>query len=170
MIASGIRIDQLSKYGLGGHDPPKDAVDALQELDKNLLLIWNIDQWEIYRNQDNLIHWQKSCPTKGLTITSGIKNWLQKFDTSRGGRWDIADRKKQFLSSLYSGLAEDAQLARAREAESMREVTSLSRFAQGKLFGGSGISVPEGPVIGHNNGVPVRMYRRKIGGNRSIIT
>ena len=167
MIASEINESELSKYGLGGHDPPKDVVDALHELDKNLVLVWNSDQWEVYRRQNGKFYWQKSCPVKGLTITPGIKSWLQKLDSSCGGRYDVDDRKKQFLESMYAGLAHEASIQREIRSEQMREISSMSNYAERAMFGAPGISVPAGPVVGHNNGVPIRMYRRKVGGNRS---
>src|SRR3990172_5493047 len=89
--------------------PPDDVAAALRQLDSALELLWNNDdgQWEVYRlkhkgvipSQD-LMHWQMSAPNKGTFITTGIVDWLKKYDTSLGGRLSKEDLQNRWLKQF----------------------------------------------------------------------
>ncbi len=108
MIISLVRRCDLEQFNLGGRIPPKDATKALKELEDCLELIWNVDQWEIYRlrkrglisGEDELYH-QMSSPSKGTGIGPWIKSWLQKFDSNPGGLKDKDELTKKWLQDVH---------------------------------------------------------------------
>jgi hypothetical protein len=91
------------------HEPPKEVMIALHQVDQNLDLLWNEDdnQWEIYRIKqkgitrgEDVLCWQMSAPVKGLMITVGIADWLKKYDTNVLGMYDQDQMKNKFLSMI----------------------------------------------------------------------
>jgi ribosomal protein S20 len=163
MIVDKIERHEFKNYGLGGHDPPGETVSALREVNKNLELIWNQDdsRWEIYLSRGDTLYWQNSAPVTGLTITPGLKTWLQKFDSSKGGKLDQEDREKRYLESLYAGFDKLAKRRLVEKEETKREVSSVCKSAMGYMDNAKGnrIVVP-GPVVGMMNGKPLRLIKK----------
>lgn len=163
MIVDEIKRHELSKYNLGGVSPPRDATRALQELNKNLELVWNADdnRWEIYLARGDTLIWQNSAPVSGSLITAGIKTWLQKFDTTKGGQFDQQDLEKRYGESLRLMLSKRAKKEEAHHKELAYQRKDVCDYL-GNFFDSHKspfISVP-GPIIGTHNGKPVRLYRK----------
>jgi len=118
-----LKRHELSKYNMGGIEPPEDTAKSLKELNKNLELVWNKDdnRWEIYLVRGDTLHWQNSSPVLGSTITPGIKTWLQKFDTTRAGRLDHDDRIKRFGEHVRLILSNRQRRTANREIEQAYE-------------------------------------------------
>lgn len=163
MIIDEVKRCDLHKHGLGGHDPPSNVVAKLKELNKDLELVWNGDdtRWEIYQARGDTLYWQNSAPVLGLAITPGITDWLKKFDTSRGGRFDQQDREKQFLESLYEGLDKQAERKRKQQEDMEYGLKDVCKFAERALFGTKQVVMP-GPVVGQTGkGKSIRMYKKE---------
>lgn len=137
MIITTLKRREFPNFWLGGKEPPKVALDALKELDKQLELVWNKseNQWEIYRlkspglspGEDTLYH-QMSAPTKGTIIGAGIKTWLQKYDTSGGGLKDKDELVKQWFGEVKERNYRREQKAQKRRNEYYYNQNTILQF------------------------------------------
>lgn len=105
----------IPKFNL---QPPKEVVDELKRLDKDLELIWNEDdgQWEFYRvtaraarRDDDTLAWQISAPFKGSIITPGIVNWLRSKDSTEGGKLSKKELEDKFVKFVRTACYDEKQ-------------------------------------------------------------
>jgi len=164
LLVDEIKKYDLRKFGLGALKPPEDVFKALCELNRDLELVWNEDdnRWEIYLVKGDTLYWQNSAPVLGSNITTGIKTWLQKFDTSKAGRLDNKDREKRFAEDLRLMLSNNVKKNQAKHKEFSYErkdiIHYLSRHFDNMKPGW--ISVP-GPAVGNFRGKTVRLYKKR---------
>lgn len=164
---------ELYKYNLGRIKPPK------LDLPKNIELVWNedIERWQVYKVQKGTtlsldeLTWQIDVPFKGSDISSGIKYWLQKYDTTEGGAKDLERREKDWLETFKEIRRTEHTRRENQIQEQMYEVGHRCRFLERLAFGAPQCVVPAGPVVGINRetGKPVRAYQKSKIGKEVII-
>jgi len=168
VIVSLIKRRLLVEYNLGKYNPPSNI-----DLPKSVELIWNEDdtRWEVYKIQtsgavasDDLLCWQISAPSLGLEVTPGIKDWLQKYDTSKGGAVSTKRRQTDWLRMFQ---ASQYRLDQRREAEHKELIYELSHRAKflSQLISRGGkarnsVVVPAMVVGRTAKGVPIRAYKK----------
>lgn len=105
--------------------PPEIVLNELKRHDKALELIFNTDknQWEFYRlkhkgiiDDEDVLHWQMSAPTKGTDISVGIVEWLRQYDTSAHGRLSADDLRDQWVKNVKN-IFYNQEMRRAKELE-----------------------------------------------------
>jgi len=165
MIATVCKRGELANYNLGGLTPP------LVELPrKNLELVWDRDddRWQIYMvtpgttpSMDTMT-WQISVPYKGSLVSKNIQFWLQKYDTTEGGKKDDDQRKQDWLDT-FKWVREREHIKREKAFDDVcYESGHRAKFLERLAFGAPQCVVPAGPVVGINKktGKPVRAYEK----------
>ena len=170
MIVPEVRdtILELQKFGLGSRCPsPEVSKILLTEMRVPLKAHWNKDdsQWEIYRIKDKMLIWQMSLPKSMTNIDSGIKFYLEKFDSSKHGTRGDAGRQKDFkfwFDHIRPGKEEkkDASLL----AETSYRYRDITDYLNRKFEGNKPCVVPAGPIVGHRmkdgRQVPIRIVKK----------
>ncbi len=155
----------LHKYQLGSIKPPSNV-----KLPKGVELVWNdnIEKWQIYlvkkkvsKSLDELT-WQIDVPFKGSDISPGIKYWLQKYDTTEGGKLDQQQLEKNWVETFKRVVIRDEERKEKQIEDRMYEVGHVCRFLERLAFGAPQCVVPAGPVVGINRrtGKTVRAYKK----------
>ena len=165
MRLNEIRPHQFHEYNMGGREPEKEIVDKLSAKDKRLRLLWNQDDfcWEVYsisaEGTDNEVWtWQVTYPYKELA--GNFTQWLAKYDTSEGGRFDDDDRKKQGLSTLKELMRQQRVRKDKQLQERYYELGHICKFLERMAYGTKQVVVPE-QVVGMHKGKPIRAYKKR---------
>lgn len=167
------RRGELSKYNLGKIKPPEI------DLPKDTELVWNADvgKWQIFLVRKGTtpsldeLTWQIDVPFKGSAISSGIKYWLQKYDTTEGGAISLERRKKDWLETFKEVRRTEDIRKENQIQEHMYEIGHRCRFLERLAFGAPQCVVPAGPVVGVNKstGKPIRAYAKSQIGKEVIV-
>lgn len=162
MIISVIRRAILPDYNL-------EETNHEVELRKGYELIYNTDdyRYELFRltklgavRSDDLLEWQMSCPHTGKSITSGMRVWLQKYDTSEGGKLDDYDRKKNWAAQFKRIRERDADKAHKDRLERIYCMGGNARRVQRYLENQKQVVVPAGAPVGETvQGVKIRPWK-----------
>ena len=117
-------LDNSTDYPL-----PSDVQKSLDEWNRTrpVKLALYFDEhstfsWQVYQvkktgavAKDDTLHWQMTVPIKGTSITSGIFDWIKKYDTSQGGYLDRDDLKKQWLKHWKIGEEKQKKVKDSRQ-------------------------------------------------------
>ena len=94
---------------------PPDVQTKLEDWNKyhpiklNIIFEEETNCWQIYKIKhtainadDDILCWQMAAPTTGTAISTGIFDWLRRYDQSNGGLLDRDELKNKWLKQWKS--------------------------------------------------------------------
>jgi len=139
------------------------------ELRSGYELLYNTTElrYELYKvtargavKSDDSLTWQISCPYTGKSITPGMANWLQKYDTSCGGKYDDDDRKKQWRRTFKETMERHAKKKELDKLEMKYSLRGASERVKKYLENSRQVVVPAGAPVGETvQGKKIRPWR-----------
>ena len=157
--------EKRSVIEVSGLRPDSDVLTACRQHDRDLDLIWNIDdnQWEIYRIKrkgvtpsDDLLHWQLSAPATGNFLSMSIVDFIKRHDRSNGGLWDQDDIRKRWVENTKTQLLKNKETKQKKKQDMYYSWKGLIED-----FGSQKTTVAVPMKVGYNTATGKNVYAVK---------